>query len=113
MALAERCCHSIEDATYHQHFQDKMILVGRFQSVILYNIKREETSLRQEAMQVCCHGVISGTVLRAEAPSTRAEVPGHLSCWSQPSLTTKIINQSTSSSTATALRLGMVFSKYR
>lgn len=69
VALAERCCHSMEDATYHQHFQDKMILVGRLQSVILYNIKGERRHLSDKRQRWCCHWVNQWDCARQRHPA--------------------------------------------
>lgn len=109
MALAERCCHGTEDATYHQHFQDKMILVGRFQSVILYNIKGERRHLSDKRQHRCAVTGKSVGLCSVEALSTRAEISGHLSCQSQPSLATNNTNKRVLSSTAIALWLGTIF----
>lgn len=68
----------------------------------------EETSLRQEATLVLSLGKSVG-LCSAEAPSTRAEVSGHLSCQSQPSLATNNANKTALSSTAIALWLGTIF----
>lgn len=84
-----------------------MILVGRFQSVIFCSIKRERRHFSD--MKRCRCGVMgysSGTVLRAEAPSTRS--PWTAQLLGTDPLATENTNNSAFSFTAIALWLGMI-----